>query len=1039
MIRNPLPQLSSVTIPLGTWLAMFAIQSCEADTVDFNKDIRPILSQNCFQCHGPDETKRKGGSKETGRLRLDTEDGSRMDLGGYAALVPGKVDESELFYLITADDDQDLMPPPKHGDSLKPDQIALIKRWIEEGGNYDQHWAYKKPTRPPVPKTASEDFTLRNPIDHFVARILVTNNLTQSPEADKNALARRVALDLTGLPPTPEETEAFISDSTSGAYQRYVQLQLNKPAFGEHWARMWLDLARYADSAGYADDPLRTIWGFRDYVISSFNENKPFDQFTIEQIAGDLLPNPTTEQLVATAFHRNTKTNSEGGTSDEEFRNEAVVDRVNTTMSVWMGTTMACAQCHTHKYDPITQEEYFKVFAIFNSTADEDRKDEKPLVSLFSEEQKAEKAALKTTIASLESELLSKLSQPNQQKRKLNWERAILSGAGWQALKPLPGDMTAISKTPFTLESDNAISVTDNTRPQDTYTIAAELLADTNLVTGIKLEVFPANSRDNTSSTESEDWVLNGFEARILPADIKPNTEAKELKKIPKLKFSSSNASFEQEWYNLSDVYTGSNSDRFSGWAVQGNLNTKNEAVFELENPIELALGEKLQFKLIHNFPNKKIKRFRISVSDDRKPIPALSKKLAPTMAKRPRKRTQAEKESLLEFFAQFDPEPNEIHARIAKAETTLATIKPLTTVPVMAELTGNRARKTHLQYRGSFMDKGPEVTAGLPSEIHPYSKSSKPDRLSLAKWLVDDDNPLTARVVVNRFWQALFGIGIVTTGEDFGSQGDLPSHPELLDWLSIEFMENDWNVKHLLELIVTSATYRQSSKVDSESYQRDPDNRLFARGPRFRISAETVRDQALAVSGLLSEKLYGPSVKPPQPELGLKAAFGSATDWTTSEGSDKYRRGIYTSWRRSNPYPSMSVFDAPSRDVCIVRRERTNTPLQALVTLNDPVYIEASQALGRVLQSTEGTLNDKIAQGLRQCLVRPASEKEIATLANLYNATQSRFANAPESALQMATNPIGPLPDGADTSEFAAWTVVANALLNLDEMFLKR
>jgi hypothetical protein len=410
------------------------------EKIDFNRDIRPILSENCFLCHGPDDEDRKGGRRSSGGLRLDTEAGSRKDLGGYAALVPGDPVESELFFLVTSDDDDERMPPQEHGKALSEQQIASLRQWIEEGGEYDRHWSYKRIERPATPVIESPGFTLRNPVDHFAARRLLAEGLTQSPEADRTALARRVALDLTGLPPTLEEVDAFVADEAPGAYERFVDRQSEKPSYGEHWARMWLDLARYADSAGYADDPLREIWAFRDYVIRSFNENKPFDQFTIEQIAGDLLENSSVEQRVSTAFHRNTQTNSEGGTDDEEFRNEAVVDRVNTTMSVWMGTTMACAQCHTHKYDPITQKEYFEMFAIFNSTADEDRKDEAPVLELFSDEQNRKRKALEESISSNWRKLEAELRAKEHRKRRLEWEKRLNSGEGWQALVPLEGD-----------------------------------------------------------------------------------------------------------------------------------------------------------------------------------------------------------------------------------------------------------------------------------------------------------------------------------------------------------------------------------------------------------------------------------------------------------------------------------------------------------------------------------------------------------------------------------------------------------------------
>ncbi len=636
----------------------------------------------------------------------------------------------------------------------------------------------------------------RNEIDHFVLARLEQEDLKPSPQADRYTLIRRLSLDLTGLPPTLAEVEEFVNDDRHDAYEQLVDRLLAKESFGEHWARMWLDLARYADSAGYADDPPRTIWAYRDYVIRSLNANKPFDQFTIEQIAGDLLPSPTKDQLIATAFHRNTLTNNEGGTNDEEFRNVAIVDRVNTTMAVWMGTTMACAQCHSHKYDPITQEEYFRFFAFFNNTGDADRRDESPLLEIYTPEQRKQKAAWRTQIAELE---------------------AWLKGS--------------------TLESEAAIA---------------------------------------------------------------------EPKKLAQLK-------------------------------------------------------------------------------------------------------------------------------------KQLAAQKPTTTVPIMRELPADKHRVTKMQERGNYLITGKEVTEGVPAVFPPLPKDAPKNRLTLARWLVDEDNPLTARVIANRYWEKIFGVGLVETSEEFGSQGELPSHPELLDWLATELVKSGWDMKQFIKLLVTSAAYRQSARVTPELLQKDPDNRLLARGPRFRMSAEMVRDQALYVSGLLSPKMFGPPVKPPQPKLGLSAAFGSGIDWKTSTGDDKYRRGLYTMWRRSNPYPSMAAFDAPNREVCTLKRDRTNTPLQALVTLNDPVYVEAAQALGRRMAAADGSLEEKIRYGFQLCVARPPSEKEAERLEKLYQAALKRYAAAPNLAEKMATDPLGTLPKDAKPDEYAAWAMLGNVLLNLDEMFMPR
>jgi hypothetical protein len=684
------------------------------------------------------------------------------------------------------------MPPRKTGKKLTPQEIDLLTRWVKQGAPYAAHWAYVKPVRPPLPRLRNPQVTARNPIDHFLLARLEAEGLKPAPEADRYALVRRVSLDLTGLPPTPEEADAFVNDRSPDAYEKLVDRLLNKPAYGEHWARMWLDLARYADSAGYADDPPRTIWAYRDYVIRSFNANKPFDQFTVEQFAGDLLPSPTEEQLIATAFHRNTLTNSEGGTNDEEFRSVAIVDRVNTTLTVWMGISIACAQCHTHKFDPISQKEYFQVFAILNNTEDADRRDESPLLSLWSEGQRQQRAKLHQEIAAAE-----------------------------QALKQAP---------------------------------AAEQ---------------------------------------------------------PKLR------------------------------------------------------------------------------------------------------------------------------EKVAALQKQLAGMKPETTAPIMRELTGAQRRKTRIQLRGNFLQLGEEVSEGVPAAFHPLPQGARRDRLALARWLVDDDNPLTARVIANRYWEQIFGVGLVRSSEEFGSQGELPSHPELLDWLATELVRQQWDLKRFLKLLVTSAAYRQSSRVTADLFERDPDNRLLARGPRVRLSAEMVRDHALFVGGLLSDRVGGPSVKPPQPALGISAAFGGSIDWKTSEGKDRYRRGLYTEWRRSNPYPSMATFDAPNREVCTVRRNRTNTPLQALVTLNDTVYVEAAQALARRMAGAAPV--EKARHGFRLCLARPPSEQELARLLRLYEEARAEFAQDAGKAKDVATKPLGPAPEGADVVELASWTVVANVLLNLDEMFLKR
>jgi len=1115
--------------------------------LQFNEDIRPLLSNHCFHCHGPDEEERKAG------LRLDTQEGAFLDNDGVIGIVPGDPDASEIYYRIITDDEDDVMPPPKHGKPFTKDEAAIIKQWIEEGAAYETHWSYQKPTRPDVPaKTVSD-----HPIDTFVNRRLEKEGLTFSPEADRNTLARRLALDLTGLPPSLEELESFLSDTTPEAYERYVDHLLDKPAYGEHWARMWLDIARYADSAGYADDPLRTIWGYRDYVIRAFNTNMPFDQFTREQLAGDLLPNPTNDQLIATAFHRNTQTNSEGGTNDEEFRNVAVADRVNTTMATWMGTTMACAQCHTHKYDPITHEEYFRLFAIFNSTQDTDKKDERPNLSLFTDKQLKTKSALEDQITSLEQSL----TNPQIDQAEITaWERQLNDHpTQWVALTPT--SMKAESGADFAVQEDGSILVSGKSGETDIYTLDAT--SQLNQITAIQIEVLTDDSLENNGPGRNGNFVLNdiqltsqgsgeksqrgrfvrlelpgkdkflhvsevevfsgetnlarkgtasqsttgfggtaakaidgiteganwnhtaagdksvwwevdlgdehdlnqiviwnrresaglanrldGVKAIVLDAERKTVwektfakahadkiTEAFDGSTSANFAADGASADFEQNKFGAAAAVDG-NPKSESGWAVGGQTGRNHRAVFPLSNPLP---GGQLNLRLVQAYADHSLGRFRISVTADANPKPVLPQPVTAALATAADKRTPQQTKVIRNYYSTVSPLFQAERDQVAALRKKLASIKPSTTVPVMREVAAKNQRKTHIHLRGSYLNHGDEVTPGLPSALGPPSEIEVPDRLVLAEWLMAEDNPLTARVAANRLWEKLFGIGIVATSEEFGSQGERPSHPELLDWLAIELRESGWDVKAFLKLIVTSDTYRQNSHVTESMATDDPQNRLLARGPRVRLTAEMVRDQALAVAGLLSPKMYGPPVRPPQPNLGVKAAFGSSVDWKTSEGEDRYRRGVYTTWRRSNPYPSMAAFDAPNREVCTVRRNPTNTPLQALVTLNDPVYIEAAQALARRMIKAADTPEDQLHHGFLLTVSRRPHDSELNRLVQLYNQAESRYSEIPKQAVQMATVPIGPVPEGLNVTELAALTVTANVLLNLDEALMKR
>jgi hypothetical protein len=1123
-----------------------------AQPVDFNREVRPILSNNCFACHGPDEKERKAD------LRLDSKDGATADLGDYAAVVPGKPEASELVRRITSDKSSKVMPPAKTGKRLSKAEINVLTRWVKDGATYARHWAYVSPVRPEPPAVKNSAWP-KNPIDEFLLARLENEGLAPMPEADRYALARRLALDLTGLPPTLAEADAFAKDSAPDAYEKFVDLLLRKPSYGEHWARLWLDLARYADSAGYADDPLRQIWAYRDYVIRSFNANKPFDQFTVEQLAGDLLPSPTEEQLIATAFHRNTLTNNEGGTNDEEFRNVAVVDRVNTTLTTWMGVSVACAQCHNHKYDPISQKEYFGLFAILNNTADADRSDESPVHSFFSDAQKKQRAAWEAEVAVIEKKF--KESAPRLAVSRTAWEKSLNLNPKWAAALP----QSAKSKAGLTLAIRDGAVFAEKSAAKDTYTV--ELPLSGKKLTGLRLEALTDPKLPGTGPGHGGgNFVISRVTAQFVPPaavrpegryvrvslagkdrilslaevqafrgsdNVAPMGEAKqsstafdgpaklaidgetdgnyenksvthtaveadpwwevdlkttgpvdrvvlwnrvpleerlagysvelldekrqvvwkaEAKSAPKpssahetggarpVTFAAALANYEQSGFPASAVLDDSPKKK-NGWAVGGATGKPHTLTLLPANAIDVPAGSKLVVTIEQQspHPNHTLGQFRLSVTDEpglaesaKLPSPVLAALAVPV-----EKRTDVQKATIGDHYVRHvAPELKADRARLAEVQKSLAAMKP-STVPVMKELTGDQRRKTRLQHRGNFLDLGEEVKEGVPAV---FGKPLATSRLDLAKWLIAPENPLTARVLANRYWEQIFGTGLVRTSEEFGIQGELPSHPELLDWLATELVRLNWDMKAFVKLLVTSAAYRQSSKVTKELTERDPENRLLARGPRLRLTAEMVRDQALSAGGLLSPKMYGPSVKPPQPTLGLSAAFGGSIDWKPSEGEDRYRRGLYTEWRRSNPYPAMSTFDAPNRDICVVRRARTNTPLQALVTLNDVVYVEAAQSLARRLVKEGGASPaDRAAYAFRLCLVRPPQPEEVARLVKLFEEAKAAYAKDPAKAKEMATNPLGAAPKRTDVAELAAWTVVGNVLLNLDETLMKR
>jgi hypothetical protein len=1007
-------------------LAAVAVPLCgrAAAKVDFMRDVQPILERRCYECHA--EKKQKSG------IRLDRKTSVfKGGDSGKPAVVAGKSGESPLIQRVVSTDPDELMPPK--GEKLSEAQIAVLRAWIDQGAQWPddgvaekKHWAYERPIRHPLPKVKNPKWP-RNGLDYFVLERLEQEKFKPSPEADRATLIRRASLDLIGLPPTLNEVEEFVSDQSTNAFEKVVDRLLASPHYGERWTRPWLDLARYADTAGYESDQRRTMWPWRDWVISALNRNMPFDQFTIEQLAGDLLPNATREQKVATGFHRNTMTNNEGGTDDEEFRHEAIVDRVNTTMSAWMATTMNCAQCHNHKYDPLMMKEYYQIYAFLNNTADSDKQDDRPTMKVPTHEQEIELAKRRDALKVAEKKFNEAAAKPEIADAQSKWEQVTIAAlTNWQTLDPI--EFTSLGGATLEKQASKAILVSGANPSNDTYQISALVTPGT--VTGFRLEVLETGELKELGRGKNGHFVLRAFEASL-------RTE----REANALKFSKASADFSEKNFDVKNLLSG----KEDGWTIATSdprTRVRRSAYFTLEKPLRIETNATLSFTLKHNdkYAGANLKRFRLyATSADEVGAPAgVPNDVRPILLAAPDKRDDKQRPKLKEHFQSVAPELKEVRETLAsarKAEKELNDSIPI--VAVLEEL--SKPRETHMLMRGSFLSKGERVEPGVPAVLNPLNTNQPINRLAFAKWLVDTNNPLTARVMMNRFWEQFFGIGIVETSEDFGTQGEPPSHPKLIDWLATEFMRNGWDVKAMHKLIVTSATYQQSSKASSEMFQRDPYNRLLARGPRRRLEAEMVRDQALTVSGLLSRKLGGAPVMPPQPD-GVWQMVYSSDKWETSKGEDKFRRGLYTFWRRTSPYPSMVSFDAPSREFCVVRRTRSNTPLQALTLLNDPVYVECAQALAqRMLNEGGATPEQRAAYGLRLCIARNAKADEVKKLAALAEKGLARYKEDSDSAAKFVKFAGAEAKEKTDSAELAAWTVVANVLLNLDEFVMKQ
>jgi hypothetical protein len=1039
--------LSAVLIAL---LNVLPLSADDKPRVDFARDVQPILKSRCYSCH--DGRKHKAG------LRLDVRASAlRGGESGKPAIVAGDSKKSELLRRVTSRDDDEVMPP--EGERLTEAQLKLLSDWIAAGAiwpdalagedaPWKRHWAFRAPVRPPLPVLRGEVAGWnRDPIDRFVLARLEKEGLKPSPEADRVTLIRRLSLDLIGLPPTIEEVDAFLADKSEQAYEKVVDRLLASPHYGERWGRHWLDAARYADSDGFEKDKSRQVWAYREWVINALNRDLPYDQFIIEQLAGDLLPNAMQDQKVATGFLRNSMINEEGGIDPEQFRMEAMFDRMDAIGKSILGLTIQCAQCHNHKFDPLMQVEYYRMFAFLNN-------DHEANIAVYTPDEQMRRAEIFREIHAVENELRHR--HPDWRQRMHDWEEAVKNNqpkwivvqpqveeesTGGQKYLPLPdGSFLAQGYAP----TKHTVVMKVKTDVQSITAFQLELLNDPNLPLG-----GPGRSIYGTGA-------LTEFKVQAAPADNPGKAQG--------IKFVKATADVNPPETPLAAIYDdksgkrrvtgpvsfaidGKNETAWGTDAGPGRRNQPRKAVFLAEKPVSHPQGTILTFRLSQDHggwnsddnQNHNLGRFRLSLTThpgaEADPLP---RHVREVLAIPREQRTPQQEGVVFSYWRTIVPEWKDANDRIE----SLWMKHPEGSSQLVMQAR-EKSRDTHVLKRGDFLKPAQSVTPGVPAFLHPLPPDSPPNRLTFARWLVDRRSPTTARAIVNRVWQTYFGTGLVATSEDLGLQSEAPSHPGLLDWLAVEFMENGWSLKELHKLIVSSATYRQSSHLSSELHARDPYNRLLAHGARFRVEGEIVRDIALSASGLLNPAIGGRSVFPPLPGfLVLPPASYGPKIWPEDKGSNRYRRGLYTFRYRSVPYPMLQTFDAPNGDVSCVRRVRSNTPLQALMTLNEPVFLECARALAlRTLAEGGRKDEERIVYAFRRCLSRQPTAEEKTELLNLLSKQKERFTRADAKPWELAANdPARPpqLPKDATPAQAAAWTVVSRVLLNLDETITK-
>jgi mono/diheme cytochrome c family protein len=1050
--------LRAMLLPLCSAVLVATNVSADEPTIHYNRDIRPILAENCFACHGPDSASRKAD------LRMDKRDAAIASM----AILPGNLSESSMIERITSTDPESIMPPPSSHKQLKPEQIDLLKRWVASGAEYMPHWSFIPPAKPALP-TVKNSSWVRNPIDQFVLAELEERGLSPAPQADKRTLARRLSLDLTGLPPAPELVEAFVADESPEAYSKLVDTLMNSKAWGEHRGRYWLDAARYADSHGIHFDNYREMWSYRDWVISAFNRNLPFDQFTIEQLAGDMLPEKTLDQQIASGFNRCNITTSEGGAIDEEYLVLYNRDRTETTAQVWMGLTAGCSVCHDHKFDPISQKEFYELAAFFNNTTqaamDGNIKDTPPVIQVPQVEDRPRFAQIPAELASvrkavdarketarpefatwLDGDLAAKVTSAVPSRGLVTYGK-LNEGEGTQVAFQIsgndrkvdvPGSISwqpgQVSGNACVVDKPGAIALDDvgNFERDQAFTFGAWVKLAGN-VGGAS--VF-ARMDEDQSYRGWDLWIEGGLRPAIhLVSDWPGNA----------LKVASNNAIKADTWTHVLVSYDGSS--KATGVKIYLNGEPQPTSVQadtlngSIKTNVPWKLGQRNKGQGISGFGIQDFRIYDRSLGGDEAKALAQSSQFA-TLASKPKDQwTDAEKEGLYQWWLPaFDQQTIDARKREADLVKEENDIKGRGTIAhVMNEK--QDMPSAFILFRGEYDRRKDPVQASTPAILPAFPADSPKNRLGLAKWLLQADQPLTSRVTVNRFWQEIFGQGLVRTAGDFGITGELPANQELLDWLAVEFREQNWDMKKFYKMMVMSSTYRQAAITTPEKQEKDPENRLLSRGPRFRMDAEMVRDYALSASGLLSPKIGGPSVKPYMPEGVWEAVamIGSNTrDYRPDSGESLYRRSMYTFWKRSAPPASMEIFNAPNRETCAVRRERTNTPLQALVTLNDPQFVEAARNLAQKAIQSDASEDSRIDFIAKRLLSRSFDADESKIVRDSLAALRSDFEGRADDAKQLVAFGESKAAETVDVRELAAWTMLVNELMNLDEVLNK-